>query len=172
MKDFIYRSDTGTVDSLNRPILLLINAAKAESRGVELGLSGNIGHVHWFGNYTYTKAKIIDNPAVPTSEGKFLTFIPEHAANVGADWTRGRYTVSGAVRYADDRFATDDNTDTVHDVYGAYSAYTLVEAKLGYQITDHLKAALSLDNITDEEWFDNNPGPGRSWFFEISSDLL
>lgn len=172
MDDFIYRLDTGTVDSSGRAIATRANAAKAYSRGVELGLNGEVAMVNWYANYTYTKAKITENPAVPDSEGKFLQQIPEHMANIGADWKRNRLTLSGAVRYADDRWGTDQNLETVFDTYGAYGSYTLVEAKIAYQLTDRLKASLSLDNITDEEWFDFFPAPGRSWFAEISADLF
>lgn len=171
MEDFIYRSDTGEIDENGRTVRFNENAGKARSRGVEMTLTGSVAAVHWYINYTYTKAKIISNQAVPASEGKYLQHIPKNTANAGAEWQRGKFSVGGAIRYADDRWGTDQNLEISHDVYGAYSRYTLFDAKVAYQLTRHLRAALSVDNITDEEWYDFYPAPGRSWFAEITFDM-
>lgn len=171
MKSFIYRSDTGDLDENGRTVRFNENAGEARSRGVEVALSGAVSAVNWYVNYTYTNAKIISNSAVPASEGKYLQHVPMNTANAGADWRRGRFTLGGAIRYADDRWGTDQNLEVRHDVYGAYGAYTLLEAKVAYQLTRHMKASLFLDNITDEEWYDFYRSPGRSWFAEISFAL-
>lgn len=167
MQDFIYR----TVASTTPPVQRFENAAEAHSRGVELNLTGRIARIHWQAGYTYSEARIDKNPLVPASEGKEITQIPKNVASLGADWRRNKLSLGGTVRYVDDRFNRDDNTDRVHGVPGAYDSYTLVDAKIGYRITDRLSASLAIDNLTGEKWYDFYLSPGRSWFAQISLDI-
>lgn len=167
MKDFIYR----TVVSSTPPVQRFENAAEAHSRGVELNLTGRIARVNWQAGYTYTEARIDSNPLVPASEDKYITQIPRNVASIGADWRRDRLGLSGTLRRVDDRFNRDDNTDDVHGVPGAYDGYTLVDARIDYRLTSQLSASLSIDNLTDEEWYDFYRSPGRAWFAQISLEI-
>ncbi len=167
MKDFIYR----TTASSTPPVQRFENAAKAHSRGLEISLSGHISRTDWNAAYTYTDARIDNNPLVPASEGKRIVQIPKHVATFGANWQRNRLGLGATVRYTAHRFNRDDNSDDVEGVPGAYDAYTLIETRLGYQITEQLTASLSIDNLTDEEWYDFYLSPGRSWLVQLSLEI-
>lgn len=163
MKDFIYRR---TVSATLREYQ---NAGKAHSRGYEFGISGKlIQSINWYANYTHADAKIDENPTLPETEGKYLTLIPKTTWNIGTDWKRDKLSLSGSVHSVDERFSRDDNLDTTHDVYGAYDAYTIAEAKLAYQFNENIGASLAIDNLFDEEYYDFYKAPGRSWFAQVS----
>lgn len=167
MQDFIYR----TTASSSPPVQRFENAAKAHSRGLEISLSGRIARTNWNAGYTYTDARIDSNPLVPASEGKRIVQIPAQVATLGANWQRKRLSVGATVRYTAHRFNRDDNSDDVEGVPGAYDAYTLIDARLDYQLTERLAASLSIDNLTDEEWYDFYLAPGRSWFAQLSLEI-
>lgn len=167
MRDFIYR----TVVSSTPPVQRFENAAEAHSRGVELSLTGRISRVNWRAAYTHTEARIDKNPLVPASEGKQIIQIPEHVVTLGADWRRNRLSLGATVRHVGERFNRDDNTDVVRGVPGAFDAYTLADLKLSYQATDRLSLSLSIDNLTDEEWYDFYLSPGRAWFAQIALEI-
>jgi len=164
MKDFVYRHTiTSTLKQYE-------NAARASSRGVEVQMNGTVASsLNWFANYTYTDAKIDRNPAVPDSEGKKIPMIPESTFNIGADWQYGRTTVGGTVRYVSDLFGSDDNSDTVDHVYGAYDGYTLVDVRVAYQITEQLTVSFAVNNLLDEDYYIYYKAPGRSWFAEVAA---
>ncbi len=167
MKDFIYRLTVIDVS----PVSTFHNAARASSRGVELGLKGRIGAVNWHANYTYTDAVIDEFPlaADPSLiEGKRIVQFPKQLANLGADWQRGRLTLSGLVHYSDERYNTDANTDVVRGVFGSYDSPTLVDAKLSWQAAENVRLSLAIDNLFDREWYDFYRAPGRSWFAQVS----
>ncbi len=167
MRDFIYR----TVVSTSPPIQRFENAAKAHSRGVELSLSGVFYQVNWQASYTYTDALIDSNPLIPDSEGMQIIQIPKNVATLSIDWRRGRLGLNGSARYVDERFNRDDNSDRVKGVFGAYDSYFLADLSAGYQLTDQLSASFSIDNLTDEQWYDFYLSPGRSWFMRLTLDL-
>jgi iron complex outermembrane receptor protein len=167
MRDFIYRTEVSSTP----PVQRFENAAEAHSRGVELNLTGRIARVNWQASYTLTDARIDSNPRVPASEGKQITQIPRNVASASADWRRDRLSLGGSIRYADERYNRDDNSDDVHGVPGAYDGYTLVDIKIGYQLTADLNASLSIDNLTDKEWYDFYLAHGRSWFAQLYFEL-
>lgn len=166
MKGFIYRR------TVNPSLREYDNAGEAYSRGYELGLSGGFaGSMQWYANYTYVDARIVRNAALPESEGKFLTLIPNQVLNLGADWERGRFSVGGGVRHVDMRFGRDDNLDTVRGVYGGYDAYTIAEARAGYRIGRNVSLSLFVHNLFDQEYYDLWVAPRRSWFAQVSFNL-
>ena len=137
---------------------------------MEVQTNGTVASsLNWFANYTYTDAKIDKNPAVPDSEGKKIPMIPESAFNIGADWHYGRTTVGGTVRYVSDLFGSDDNSDTVDHVYGAYDGYTIVDIRTAYQIAEQLTVSFAVNNLLDEDYYIYYKAPGRSWFAEVAA---
>lgn len=149
-----------------------INAARARSRGVEASLRQAI-NANWgaFATYTFNDTEVTDNPVSPTSEGKQFTQVPRRMASVGADWTRGDWSASSSVRYVAKRYNTDPNTDVVEGVPGAYDRHVLVDARVGYQISRTLKASISIDNLTDREYYASYRAPGRSVFVEMAGEF-
>lgn len=170
MKDFIYRL---TILDIS-PVSTFQNAAKASSRGAEVSIDGHIGRMSWYANYTLTDAVIDEFPfATDPSviEGKRIIQFPKHLANLGGAWRAGDFLLSGNIHYSEERYNTDANTDIVNGVFGAYDSPTLVDVKLSWQATDHVRLSLAIDNLFDREWYDFYRAPGRSWFAQASLDI-
>ncbi|WP_018410171.1 TonB-dependent receptor [Methyloversatilis thermotolerans] len=149
-----------------------INAGRARSRGVEASLRQVIND-NWaaFASFTFNDTEVTDNAASPTSEGKQFTQVPRRMASLGADWTRGDWSASGSVRYVARRYNTDANSDVVDGVPSAYDRYVLVDARLGYRINRQFKASVSIDNLTDREYYASYRAPGRSFFVELAGEF-
>ena len=163
MKDLIYRK---TVTSTYQE---LINAGKAESKGVEFEAEQRFGReLRLFANFTYTDAKIKKNDAKPETEGKKLIDMPERMFNAGAEFERGRFSASLTGRYVSKRYSNDANEDTVNNVYTSYDPYFVADAKIGYKLTKNATLSFSVDNIFDRDYFSYHKAPGRSWFGEIT----
>ncbi|MGQ9570908.1 MAG: TonB-dependent receptor [Thermodesulfovibrionales bacterium] len=163
MEDLIYRK---TVTAAYQE---LINAGKAESKGVELEAEQRFGKwLRLFANFTYTSAKIKENPAKPETVGKRLIDVPERMFNIGGEFERGQFSASLTGRYVSKRYSNDENKDTVNNVYTSYDPYFVADAKISYEFTKWATAPLSVDNIFDRDYFSYYKTPGRSWFGEVT----
>ncbi|HNE17208.1 MAG TPA: TonB-dependent receptor [Rhodocyclaceae bacterium] len=145
------------------------NAGKARGNGAELSLRQRLSDA-WSASlgYAWNDTEIIENATNPASVGKQFTQVPEHTVTLAVDWRVGAWDASASARHVAKRFGADDNSDTVSGVPGAYDAYTLVDLKLGYRINKNLKAALSIDNVFNRDYYASYRAPGRSWFVEFS----
>ena len=163
MEDLIYRKTvTPTYQEL-------INAGKAESKGVEIEAEQRFGkELRLFANFTYTDAKIKENNAKPETVGKRLTDVPEKMFNAGAEFEKGPFFASLTGRYVSKRYSNDENKDTVNNVYTSYDPYFIADAKVSYKLTKFAAVSLSADNIFNREYFAYYKAPGRSWFGEIT----
>lgn len=161
--DMMYSTDVSTTLSEKR------NAGKAEIKGFEIEAKQAItDNINIFANYTYNKTEMIENDSKPTSIGKQLTYVPEKQFNIGVSGNTTLWNGSIIGSYVDDMYTTDDNTDTIKDVYGAYESYFIVNAKIGYKIRDYLSASLSINNLFDKEYFQSDMTPGRTVYGELS----
>jgi iron complex outermembrane receptor protein len=169
IEDLIYR----VADSTQPDFRKSVNAARAKSIGVEVGLSQQLKFgLKWFANYTYTDAVIKENPAVPASVGKKVTHIPQNMVNLGVDWERGPVLVSFTGRHVSKIFSTDANTDIVEGVPGSYDPYTVADIKLAYKLTPGLTASVAVDNVFDTEYSQFYWMPNRSWMAELTMDVF
>jgi len=163
MEDLIYRK-TDSSDFQE-----LINAGKAESKGVEIEAEQRFDKwLRLFANFTYTNAMIKENKAKPSTAGKKLTDVPERMFNIGGEFERGQFSASLTGRYAGKRYSNDENKDTVNNVYTSYDPYFTADAKISYKLTKFAAVSFSVDNIFDKEYFAYYKAPGRSWFGEIT----
>ncbi len=146
-----------------------VNAGKARGHGAELLLRQKFSE-QWAGfvGYAWNDSEILENAPSPISVGKQFTQVPSHTTTLGADWQRGAWNASASARYVAQRYGTDDNSDKFTGVPGAYDPYTLVDLKVGYKIDKQLKAALSIDNVLNRDYYASYRAPGRAWFMELS----
>jgi len=121
-----------------------------------------------WGNFTYTDAKITDNPADPDSEGKRVTGIPEIAWNIGLD-TRYRWFRGSIVgRYYSHIYGDPDNQDTEEGVYGTYEPAFFMDARLTANPLKWMEISLSVENILDEQYYEYYKTDGRTFFAEFT----
>jgi iron complex outermembrane recepter protein len=146
-----------------------MNAGRARGQGMELSLRQKL-FSEWavFGGLAWNDTKILENALNPASVGKQFPQVPRQTATLGSDWERGAWSGSASARYVAQRYSADDNSDTVTGVPGAYDPYTVVDLKAAYRIDSKLKAALSIDNLFNREYYASYRAPGRAWFLELS----
>lgn len=177
--DMIYRRTVTTTaeklaicNSATLACQVWINAAQAASRGVEIALRQALDR-NWslFGSYTYNATEIRDNPVSPASVGKAFTQVPARMATLGAEWQHGDWSANGVIRHVAKRYSSDTNSDVVDGVPGSYDPYTLVDVRLAYRISRQLKAAVSIDNLTNRDYYASYRAPGRTAFVELSGEF-
>jgi len=146
-----------------------MNAGRARTIGVEFGVNQKI--VDWlsaWGNFTYTNAKITDNPTDPASEDKLVPGIPEYMYNLALEaeqrWFRG--SVIG--RYFSKTYNDSDNKDTAEGVYGTYEPAFVVDAKIAFPPFKWGEISLCVNNIFDKEYYEYYKQNGRTFLCELT----
>jgi len=99
--------------------------------------------------------------------------IPKLQANASATYhILPVWDASVGVRYRSDIFQRYENTDTVANVFSGSDEYTFVDFKTTYQLPLHpkLKSSISagVDNILDQDRYENNPLAQRSYYVSMS----
>ncbi len=99
--------------------------------------------------------------------------IPKLQANASATYhIMPVWDASVGVRYRSDIFQRYENTDTVANVFNGSDEYTFVDFKTTYQLPLHpkLKSSISVgvDNILDQDRYENNPLAQRSYYASMS----
>ncbi|MGC8736154.1 MAG: TonB-dependent receptor domain-containing protein, partial [Dissulfurimicrobium sp.] len=118
-------------------------------------------------NFTYTDAKIKENAAKPSTEGKKMMDVPEKMFNLGCEYTEGRIMTSVIGRYVGKRYGDDENRDRLNGVYTSYDPYFVVDTKISYNLTNYSKLSFSIDNLFDRDYYSYYKTPGRQWFGEL-----
>ena len=148
------------------------NAGEARSKGFEIEVEQKFDKwLTLFANYTYTDAEITENDAAPETVGKQLTDVPENMYNLGAYVQWGRFSASAIGRYISKRYSSDENLDTVDNVFGSYDPFFVTDVKVSYKLSDMLTLSLSVDNLFDEQYYNYRKQPGTSWYFELGMDI-
>jgi iron complex outermembrane receptor protein len=145
------------------------NIGEARTYGVELEAEQKL--TDWlsvWGNFTYTHARIEDNPTDPESEGKKVTGIPEYAWSAGVDATYKWCRASLMGRYYDKIYGNSDNSDTAEGVYGSYEPAFFLDAKVTVSPLKWMEVSLSVENILDEEYFEYYKSDGCTVFAELT----
>lgn len=168
MSDLIYSTGSCSGKGCIRPKQ---NVGKAFGRGVIVAVEQQFGSaLRLFANATFNDAEITENTANPALVGKALQHLPETMLNLGVSGRYGAWDYYLARRYVSKRWSTDDNSDVVSGVPGAFDAYALVDARVGYRLTRHARVALSIDNLLDRDYYANYRAPGRSWLVELGME--
>lgn len=162
IKDLIYYSVDGSTKTRS-------NAGEARTYGMELEASHKLADwLTLWGNFTYTDAEITDNPADPESEDKQVPGIPETAWNIGLDahykWFKGNLVG----RYFSKIYNDSDNKDTEEGVYGTYEPAFFMDAKVTVTPLEWMEISLSVDNISDEKYYEYYKTDGRTFFAELT----
>ena len=118
-----------------------------EVKGIELGASGYLTDI-WeiTANYTHLNDKITAS-SDPLSVGRFAPNTPHDGVNV---WTTvepaSGWTVGGGFTAVSHRYADTENTAGVPQ-------YLVFNAMASYQINEHFKLQLNLNNVADKLYF-------------------
>jgi catecholate siderophore receptor len=140
----------------------IVLEGKQRVQGIELQATGQITD-KWqvIAGYTYMSSEVLSSRNAG-EVGKSVQQVPEQTAvlwttyNVDKDWQ-----VGGGVRFVDQRYNNNANANLV-------PGYALLDATVGYRLTENVDFRLNGYNLTDEEYYGRVggghavPGAGRS----------
>lgn len=138
------------------------------SKGVELGLSGNITRA-WsiMGGYAYQDAYLTASQSATARAGATLAMVPRHTFSL---WNRVDFSRSlGAglgIVYRDSIYTSTSNAVRL-------PSYTRVDAAVFYQVTPDYRLQLNVENLFDKQYYasahnDNNITPGSPRALKLS----
>jgi iron complex outermembrane recepter protein len=141
------------------------NAGRARTRGVELAAQQRpLAWLQLRETYSFTDSVITENPAIPASVGKYVTYVPRHQAAGLLTAQRGRFSGSLTARYVARMYGTDTNTDVTTGVPSAFDPYFELATSFGFQITRNLSFTAGADNLLDRRYFQSYWASGRTAF--------
>ena len=127
---------------------------KAEVRGIELGVSGNITP-EWqvFGGYTWMDSELVRAASTNVNVGDPLANTPEHSFSLFSTWrVTPKLTLGGGAYYVSDAFGGNQGGagGGANRVYAP--AYTRVDLFASYDLTERASLQLNVQNAGDEEY--------------------
>lgn len=125
----------------------LIVIEGAETRGIELQLTGNLTD-RWFitSGYSYLdgEVEVVGGGGL---DGNKTRQTPEHMFSIWNNYQlSSKLGVGLGAIYQDSFFVAEDNTVEVPD-------FIRVDAALYYDLSDHLRIQVNLENLLDEDYF-------------------
>lgn len=169
----IYRSNFSNLIYTATPVSnnsYKYNAGKAEANGVDLEVRQKLQDaLTVFANFTAVNTRITENTVKPASVGKQVPLQPSRMANIGLEGSHGDWSGSIIGTYVGKAYSTDDNTDTVNNVYGSHDPYFITGAKVAYRMGGALSISLSVNNLGDRKFFQGTAiAPGRTAYFGLT----
>jgi iron complex outermembrane receptor protein len=173
-------SQTATLAQVAVPVTYVMNVGELRNRGIELVAQQDnllIRGLELSGSVTFVDSRVLSNDsfvsaAGTTSEGKHAPYVPRWRATAvvtyrpTAAWA---FTLAG--RYSGRQYSTLDNTDNTPHVFGAFDSFRVFDARVHYQINDHLAASIGVDNFTNEKYYLYHPFPQRTYVADLKLSL-
>ena len=124
-------------------------------------------------NGTWIHKRIIENARNTSLVGNQWNQIPKLQVNATATYhVLPVWDAAIGVRYRSNEYQRIDNSDIAAHVYGGTDEYTLVDFKTSYQLpaVKGMKSTISagIDNILNQNVFENHPYPQRTYFVKAS----
>ncbi|WP_321476863.1 TonB-dependent receptor domain-containing protein [uncultured Paludibaculum sp.] len=159
--NLIYRTTDLSVDSTGN-YRQVINAARGRTNGFEAGTRLPLRPwLYATSSYTWNRATILANQAVPGAVGRLVPFVPQHVSSGSLFASSRRVNASVTGRYVSRVFSTDLNTDTTKGVYGAYDPFFTLDAGFTVPFGRHVSAECGAENLLDRIYYNYYPSPGR-----------
>lgn len=147
-----------------------VNSASGITRGIEVSLNQRITDwLRMHSNFTWTPvAKTLKDVNNPATVGKRLPNSPEYLFTAGleANWLEWAGSITG--RHVSQSFDTAENLDFVHDVYGGFQAFWLLDTRIIYSPTKMVELSFSANNLLNEKYFQFSPNPGRNYVAQVN----
>jgi iron complex outermembrane receptor protein len=171
-RDALY-SQTNTTVTPN--VTNIQNVDRIRTWGVELAAALNdavIKGLDLSASVTFADSVITANAKVPASIGKWQPRVPRWRANAVASyrWDEALSTTLG-LRYGGKQFNSLDNTDPNGARYQGASDFLVLDARIRYKVNKTWSAALGVDNLNNEVYWNFHPYPARTWVAEMRFDL-
>lgn len=161
LRDLIYQQVIvqGTANDVNRNV----NVGRAEIHGIEATIRQAItDELDVFGVVTRQDPRVTKNDSQTAMVGKILGDVPRIMFTLGAEWKWRQWAAMAEVKYTGHNFGISDtlNQGIATGVFGAYDAYTLVNAKLSYKIDENMTFSIAGDNLLNQKYFQYYLQPG------------
>jgi iron complex outermembrane receptor protein len=176
--DSLY-SQTTFEPAANRNVSRVQNVGRIQTHGVELAYSGSDvlqKGLDLSGSVTYADSVIKANDGfvvVPGDTiGKRQPNIPKWRASALASFRFDeRWSLAAGARYSGTQYRTLNNADVNGFSYQGVSRYFTTDLRLRLQVTRQWSAALGVDNLNNDRYWNFHPYPQRSYSAELKYDL-
>ena len=154
------------------------NVAQTRNRGFEL--VGEIKDVLIPGlslsnSITYVDSQIVSNPNFASTTGTVSTgmrvpYVPDWRDTAQVTYRpNDDLSLSASARWQGKMYSTLDNSDIINSVYGAFDPFFVVDLKARYQFMNALSAEVGVDNLTNFQYFEFHPFPGRTFVASLKA---
>ena len=130
------------------------NDFDTRTKGLDLVLAyafnAGPGQVNLTGAYNYNKTEVTggDFAENTTSADRFEKGIPEHTANLQANYAFGKWDVFGRMRYYGEW--RDYSGNSTGDIFQDFGAMVLFDLGATYQVNDNLSVRVGAENVFDQ----------------------
>tara|TARA_B100001123_G_scaffold182108_1_gene208414 strand:- start:5839 stop:8319 length:2481 start_codon:yes stop_codon:yes gene_type:complete len=122
---------------------------------------------------TFLNSRIGEHVSKPAWVGNQFPRMPKFRMTVfGIYNVTSAWQASVGLRHSGNQFGDLDNGDFVHNVFGSMDAFNFLEAKLSYLLPTGSRFSFGVSNLANEVAFVHHPWPQRTFFAEVSVDVL
>ena len=158
---------TPNVTNIQNIDRVLTNGLEVAYEQTDIGLRG----LDFSGNITYAKSKIVSNSNNPASVGNPFPGIPLWRATAVLSYRQNdKLSYSLAARYSSFQSSDVGNTVINGGVYGANSAYLIMDTRISYKLDRQFTVALGVDNLNNYKSFAYHPMPQRTTYAQLKFD--
>ena len=181
-QDALY-SQTTFDTTANRNVSRVQNVDRMQTQGLEVAFNGENVLEGWLargldlsGSVTYTDSNIKENAGFVVVAGDTLgkrqPNIPAWRATALASYRWSpQLSTSLGLRYSGPQFRTLNNADVNGFTYQGVSEFFVADLRVRYQFSKQLTAAVGIDNLNNQKYWNFHPYPQRSFTAEIKWDL-
>lgn len=176
--DSLYSQAVGTKADASI-VNMVQNIDAISTQGLEIAFQGEnviTRGLDLSGSITYADSRIKANSSyvatVGDTLGKLQPRVPQWRASALANYHwDAQLSTSLGLRYSGDQFSSLNNMDINGFAYTAASRFTVLDLRARYAFQPKLVAAFGIDNLTNAEYWNFHPYPGRTFVAELKYDF-
>ena len=169
-------SQTSTINNI--PTTNFQNVGLIRNRGFEVAAEATDVYfkgVDLSGSVTYVDSKILSNPSFSSTYGSYSVgmwapYGPQWRGTAVATYRPSdKWAFTAAARFQGLMYSTLDNSDYVHNVYGAFDPFAVVDLKARYKFMENAAIEVGVDNVGDYHYFLFHPFPQRTFIASLKA---
>lgn len=126
------------------------NIGESEMQGIEVGIEGQQGRIHWDAQYSYRDVSDdFETLTSPTAQANFEDASPEHIVTGGVMWIGDRFEFGADARYTSEtqQFGQGASLTGLASV----DSYVQLNARAAWRASDTIRLELAGHNLLEEE---------------------
>lgn len=175
VRDSLYSERTAVGSSV---ITRIVNVGKIATPGVELSVQSDdmIDGLDISGSLTYADSRIKENDgyvSVPGDTiGKYQPRVPMWRASALLNYRFSeQWNAAYGLRYSGKQYSTLDNSDPNGFAYQGASRFFTTDLRVRYRVNRQWTAAVGVDNLNNDKYWNFHPYPQRTYSAELNWDL-